>query len=130
MDNKIIDWEELLDFNDEKEEPKNIEIYPLEAIYEDKQFEIYKNDYNKLVSVESIIKSKSYYQTKYAIIAKHIINMDDYNVILQRISKESFEESILSKSITIFLELERTILLGKKSGGRQKATPVETTKST
>ena len=98
MDNKIIDWEKLLDFNDE-EASKNIEIYPLETIYEDKQFEIYKNDYNKLVSVESLLKSKSYYQTKYAIIAKHIISMDDYNVILQKINNETFEESILSKSI-------------------------------
>ena len=101
MDNKIIDWEELLDFNDEKEAPKNIEIYPIEAKYEDKQFEIYKNDYNKLVSVESILKSKSYYQTKYAIIAKHIINMDDYNVILQRVINENFEESNLSESINL-----------------------------
>jgi len=99
MDNKIIDWEELLDFNDEEETPKNIEIYPLETMYQDKQFEIYKNDYNKLVSIESILKNKSYYQSKYAIIARHIINMDDYNVILQRIINETFEESISSKSI-------------------------------
>jgi hypothetical protein len=99
MEDKSIDWEELLNFNDDKSDNQNIDLIDLEINKNEKQLPIYQNDYQKLVSIESILKSKSYYQTKYLIITKHLINMDDYYLSLEKKMDETFGNSNKSNSM-------------------------------
>ena len=99
MKDKSIDWEELLNFNDDKSDNQNIDLIDLEINKNDKQLSIYQNDYQKLVSIETILKNKSYYQTKYLIITKHLINMDDYYLSLEKKMDETFGNSNRANSM-------------------------------
>ncbi len=99
MKDKSIEWEELLNFNDDKSDNQNIDLIDLEINKNDKQLSIYQNDYQKFVSIESNLKSKSYYQTKYLIITKHLINMDDYYLSLEKKMDETFGNSNKSNSM-------------------------------
>ena len=45
------------------------------------------------------MKSKFYYQTKYLIITKHLINMDDYYLSLENKMDETFGNSNKSQSM-------------------------------
>ena len=98
------DWESLLEFNFDDEnllkESNNIIAFD-PHINEINQFDAYSNDYKKLISVESILKDKSYYEVKYSIITRHLINMDDYYLILKQNQinyEENFTNSQLSSS--------------------------------
>ena len=99
------DWESLLEFNfnDENLLKENNNIIVLYShINENNQFDIYYNDYKKLISVESILKDKSYYKLKYSIITRHLINMDDYYLNLEQNQiddEENFTNSQLSFSL-------------------------------
>ena len=99
-----LDWESLLEFNFDDEnllkESNNIIAF-VPHINENNQFDAYSNDYKKLISVESILKDKSYYEVKYSIITRHLINMDDYYLILKQNQinyEENFTNSQLSSS--------------------------------
>ena len=99
-----LDWESLLEFNFDDEnllkESNNIIAFD-PHINENNQFDAYSNDYKKLISVESILKDKSYYEVKYSIITRHLINMDDYYLILKQNQinyEENFTNSQLSSS--------------------------------
>ena len=97
MEKKDIDWETLLNFNYDN---SDIDLNDLEIYKNDKQLDIYEKDYKALVSIESILKNKCYYQTKYFIIMKHLINMDDFYLTLENIPNNKFEESVKTKSFS------------------------------
>ena len=84
--NKESEWDSLLEFNFNDENLLNennniIVLNPDNNKGEAIKFDTYYNDYKKLISVESILKDKSYYEVKYSIITRHLINMDDYYLI-------------------------------------------------
>ena len=101
MAKKDTDWETLLNFDDDKDEIINTDLND-QKIYEkdNKQLAIYEKDYKNLFSAESILKDKSYYQSKYYIITKHLINMDDYYLALENIQNKLFGEPVASESIS------------------------------
>ena len=99
MEQKDIDWETLLNFNYDKNEDSDIDLNDLEIYKKDEELSIYEKDYKSLVSADSILKNKSYYQIKYSIIAKHLINMDDFYLILENIQNKTVEKSNSLSSI-------------------------------
>ena len=97
------EWESLLEFNfnDEdllKENNNIIVLSPDNNV--DNQFDTFYNDYKKLISVESILKDKSYYGVKFSIIAKHLINMDDYYLILKQ-NQIDYEENSTNSQLSV-----------------------------
>ena len=114
MKDKSIDWEELLNFNDDKSDNQNIDLIDLEINKNDKQLSIYQNDYQKLVSIETILKNKSYYQTKYLIITKHLINMDDYYLSLEKKMDETFGNSNRANSMNSSQNSNKSKKISKK----------------
>ena len=97
------EWESLLEFNFNNEdflkENNNIVVLSPDN-NEDKQFDIYYKDYKKLISVESILKDKSYYELKFSIITRHLIHMDDYYLILKQ-EQIDYEENSTNSQLSL-----------------------------
>ena len=97
------EWESLLEFNFNNEdflkENNNIVVLSPDN-NKDKQFDIYYKDYKKLISVESILKDKSYYELKFSIITRHLIHMDDYYLILKQ-EQIDYEENSTNSQLSL-----------------------------
>ena len=107
MKNNNQDWETLLKFLDDNDLIESNFIDDDLSKYKfdhQSQFYNYYKDYKKLISIDSLLKSKAYYQQKYLIIAKHLVEMDDYYLSFEKnnfkYSENSAGTSFLSKSIS------------------------------